>query len=124
MAQLGDYKGRTKSAQLAATVSAGFRTDPVHLPGSGAALVNFEVAPAGSVVTVMSINVAPTSGTVTTAFANGTNGAPGDVVGNFVLARDYKQNFYCPWPLLVNTPGNGEDITFFVYPPAKGTSVD
>jgi hypothetical protein len=122
MATPGNYKGRTKSAQLAAAVSSGFRCDPVHVP---AGVSNFVVCPAGSVVTIMSINVAPSAGGITTSFANSNTGGPGDIIVNSaVLARDYKQNFYCPWPLLVSTPGNGEDVTFFVYPPAKGTSVD
>lgn len=118
-----DYKGRTKGTQAALDILCGARTAPVHIPNAGVS--NFIVCPSGSLVEGWDINVAPSSGGVTLAWANGTNGAPGDViVQGAVLARTYSKPFYCPWSLLVSTPGNVEDVTFYVAAPGKGVTID
>ena len=117
----GDYAGRTKGTQAALNILGGGRVTPVHIPVG--AHTNFEVASAGSWVQGWNLNVAST-GVVVVSFANGTNGAPGDIIANCAAVGAYGQPFYCPWPVLVNTPGDSEDVTFYIAAPGKNTTVD
>lgn len=105
-----DYSKRTHSSQHNSAVASGYAVDFVHIP-SGA--TNFEVAPARSVVTLLSINVAPGSGNV--ILTCGT-----DQVMQAALARDYKMGWYAYAPVFISLPDTTTDATVYVAPPSKG----
>ena len=110
----GDYKRRLQSANKGALVGAGYVVDPVPVPPDGNA---HEVAPAGSVVTVLSINATSTAGV--NEYFKDANGTIQDIMTGATIARDYKQHFYCPWPVYVTTDVS---VTVFVSPPSKGST--
>lgn len=112
----GDYKRRVQSAGTAAGVSSGYRVSPVHVPGGAAA---FEVVQAGGVVALTSINVTSTAG-VNMWFQDST-GTRQIIMAGALTARDYKQHFYCPWPVYISTD---VDVTCFVVAPSKGATTD
>ncbi len=110
----GDYKRRIQSAAKSAAVGAGYANDPVPVPADSQP---HEVAPAGSVVTLLSINATSTAGV--DEYFQDANGTKQTIMSGVTIARDYKQNFYCPWPLYVST-----DVSVIVYvsPPSKGNT--
>jgi hypothetical protein len=112
----GDYKRRVQTAQRGALVGAGFSNDPIHVPAGSS---NFEVCPAGSVVTLLSINVTSSAGV--NEWFQDANGNKQMILVGALTARDYKQHFYCPWALYVSTDA---DLTIMVCPPSKGNTVD
>lgn len=111
----GDYTRRTQSAQRGAAVTSGFANDPVHIP---AGATNFQICSSGSVVVLLSINVTSTSGV--NMFFQDSAGTKQMIMAGALTARDYKQHFYCPWPVYISTDA---DCTVFVCPPAKGAIV-
>lgn len=111
----GDYTRRTQTAQKGALVGAGYANDPVHVPAGS---TNFEVCTSGSVITLLSINV--TSSTGVYEFFKDANGTVQEIMEGALTARDYKQHFYCPWPVYISTDA---DVTVYVSPPSKGAKV-
>lgn len=110
----GDYKHRVNTAQKGALVSAGYMVDPVHVP---AGATNFKVAAAGSVIKTFSINATSTG---TNEFFQDSAGTIQMIMAGATVARDYKQDFYCPWPLYVSSD---VDCTVYVCPPSKGSTI-
>lgn len=113
--QPGDYTRRTQTAQKGALVSSGYAADPVHVPAGS---TNFQVCTSGSVITVLSINNTSSSGV--NEFFKDASGTVQVIMAAVLTARDYKQNFYCPWPVYISTD---TDVTVFVAPPSKGAVV-
>jgi len=112
----GDYKRRIQTTNRGAAVNSGYAVSPVHVPASSG---NFEVAPVGSVVTLMSVNVTSTAGV--NMYFQDSAGTRQMIVAGALTARDYKMNFYCPWPVYVSTDA---DVTVYIAAPAKGNTVD
>ncbi len=110
----GDYKRRIQTAQKGALVGAGYQVDPVPVAPDNAP---HEVAQAGSVITVLSINTTSTAGV--NEWFQDANGTKQDIMTGATVARDYKQHFYCPWPVYVSTDVG---VTVFVSPPSKGST--
>jgi len=108
----GDYKRRVQTTNRGAAVNSGYAVVPVHIPGGS---TNFEVAVAGSVITTTSINVTSTNG-LHMWYQDASNTRQ-DIIQGALTARDYKQNFYCPWPVYVTTD---VDVTCYVAAPSKG----
>lgn len=111
----GDYTRRTQTAQKGALVSSGYAASPVHVP---AASTNFKVCTPGSVITVLSVNATSSAGV--NEWFQDSAGNKQTIMSGVLIARDYKQHFYCPWPVYVSTDA---DITVFVTPPSKGAAV-
>jgi hypothetical protein len=111
----GDYKRRVQSTNRGAAVNSGYGVSPVHVPANAAT----EVAAAGSVITLTSINVTSTAGV--NMWFQDANGTKQMILAGALTARDYKQNFYCPWPVYVSTD---VDVTCYVAPPSKGATQD
>ena len=108
----GDYKRRVQSTNRGAAVNSGYANSPVHVPATSAA---FEVAAVGSVITLTSINVTSTAGV--NMWFQDSNGTKQMIMTGALTARDYKQGFYCPWPLYISTD---VDVTCYIAPPSKG----
>lgn len=113
----GDYTRRTRSTQGNSAVSAGLLVLPFHIPNSTQG--DFQVANESSVCTGFSINIAPSSGSVNVFFQDSA-GTKQDIAMGLTTARDYRIPFYCPWPLFISTPGQGEDLTFYIAAGGKG----
>jgi hypothetical protein len=111
----GDYTRRIQTAQKGALVGAGFANDPVHVPGGA---TNFKVCTSGSVITLVSVNVTSTAGV--NEFFQDSAGTTQMIMAGALTARDYKQHFYCPWPVYISTD---VDVTVYVCPPSKGAPV-
>lgn len=111
----GDYTRRTQTAQKGALVGAGYVVSPVHVPAGS---TNFKVCTSGSVVTVFSVNA--TSSTGVNEWFQDSKGTIQMIMSGVLIARDYKQHFYCPWSLYVSTD---VDLTIMVAPPAKGAAI-
>jgi hypothetical protein len=111
----GDYTRRTQTAQKGALTSSGYACSAVHVP---AGATNFQVCSSGSVITVTSVNGATTSGLF--MYFQDTAGTRQSIILGGTGSRDYKQNFYCPWPVYVSVDA---DTTVYVAPPSKGAVV-
>lgn len=112
----GDYKRRIQSTNRGAAVNSGYAVSPVHLAGGE---TGAQVATAGSVITLTSINVTSTAGVQ--MYFQDSAGTKQYIMEGALTARDYKQNFYCPWPVYITTD---VDVTVFVAPGAKGNTQD
>ena len=112
----GDYKRRVFSTNKGAAVNSGYANSPVFVAGGETA---FEVCPAGSVITTLSINATSTAGV--SEWFQDANGTRQYIMTAALTARDYKQNFYCPWPVYINTDVS---VTVYVAPPSKGATHD
>jgi len=112
----GDYKRRIQSATRGASVGSGYACDPVMVDPDN---LPHQVCPAGSVVTILSINTTSTAGV--NEWFQDSAGNRQEIMMGATIARDYKQHFYCPWPLYVSTDVN---VTVFVAPASKGNTVD
>ena len=110
----GDYKRRVGSTNRAAAITSGYAVSPFPVPAGSA---NIQVAAAGSVITLTSINATSTAG-VNMFFKDSAN-TKQQIMSGVTIARDYKQNFYCPWPVYVSTD---VDVTVYVSPPSKGNT--
>lgn len=111
----GDYKRRVQSTNRGAAVNSGYAVSPVNFASATAA----EVCPAGSVITQTSINVT-SSGGVSLWFQDSA-GTKQYIMRGVLTARDYKQNFYCPWPVYITTD---TDVTVYVAAASKGNTAD
>lgn len=116
----GDYKRRVQSTNRGAAVNSGYAVEPVEIPNG---ISNFEICGAGSVITLTSINVAPGSGGINMWFQDSAGTKQGIITGA-VTARDYKQNFYCPWPVYIEMPDTTANVTVYVASTAKGATAD
>lgn len=112
----GDYKRRIQSTNRASAVNSGYANSPVEVPGGTS---GFEVCQAGGVVCLTSINVTSTAGV--NMWFQDANGTKQQIMAAAVVARDYKQNFYCPWPVYISTDVN---VTCYVAAPSKGNTID
>ena len=108
----GDYKRRVWSTNRGAAVNSGYAVSPVHFAGGEIAA---EVTAAGSVITVTSINVTSSAGV--SMWFQDSAGTKQYIMQGVLTARDYKQNFYCPWPVYITTD---VDVTVYVAPLSKG----
>ena len=108
----GNYQHRVYSTNKGAAINSGYACSPVQLAGGETA---FEVCPAGSVITVLSINATSTAGV--SEWFQDSAGTKQFIMQGALTARDYKQNFYCPWPVYITTDAS---VTVYVAPPAKG----
>jgi hypothetical protein len=112
----GDYKRRVFSTNKGAAVNSGYAVSPVYFAGGE---TGAEVAAAGSVITVTSVNVTSTGGV--SMWFQDSAGTKQYILQGALTARDYKQNFYCPWPVYITTDVS---VTIYVAPPAKGATWD
>lgn len=107
---MADFSKRTHASQYNSAVASGFACDFQHVTGSAG---NFQEIPAGSVITLLSINVAPGSGTVQLFCGS-------DMVMQGSTARDYKMNWYAYAAVRVDIPDTTADVTIYFATPAKG----
>lgn len=107
-----DFSKRVHSTQRNSAVSAGYAVDFVHVTGIAE---NLQIAPARSVVTLLSINLAPSSGSVILMVGN-------DIVMEGQVARDYKMGFYAYAPVFLSIPDATADVTVYVAPSSKGST--
>ena len=112
----GDYKRRVQSANKSASVGAGFSNSPVHVPGDSQP---HQVSQAGMVVTLLSINATSTAGVL--EYFQDSAGTKQVIMSNALTPRDYKQHFYCPWPVYVVSD---VDVTVYVAGTSKGNTTD
>lgn len=112
----GDYKRRVQTTNRGAAVNSGYAVEPVPVDPDNQ---NHEVCQAGGVVTLMSINTTSTAGV--NMWFQDANGTKQGIVNGATAARDYKQNFYCPWPVYVSTDVN---VTCYIAPTSKGNTQD
>jgi hypothetical protein len=110
----GNYSFRTFSTNRGALVNSGYAVSPVHFAGGE---TGAEVAAVGSVITVTSINATSSAGV--SMWFQDSAGTRQFIIEGALIARDYKQNFYCPWPVYITTD---TDVTVYVAPLAKGTT--
>ena len=108
---MADWSKRTHSSQRNSAVSSGYAGDFLHLTGTAE---NIQLIPARSVITLLSINVAPGSGNVQLIVG-------GDIVMAASIARDYKMGFYAYSPVTVAIPDSTADVTVYFAPPPKGS---
>jgi len=111
----GDYTRRLQSARVGASIGAGYLVDPVPISPSE---TGQEACPSGSVVTSISLNATSTAGM--NVWFQDANGNKQGVYTGCLVARDYRNQFYCPWPLYVSCDQN---VTVFCAPPAKGSPI-
>ena len=109
---MADYSKRTHASQYNSAVASGFACDFQHVTGSAG---DFQEIPAGSVITLMSINIAPQSGYVQLFCGS-------DMVMQALTPRDYKMNWYAYAPVKVDIPDTNADVTIYFAVPAKGQS--
>lgn len=112
----GDYKRRVQTTNRGAAVNSGYAVEAVPVAPDSKP---HEVCQAGGVVTTMSINVTSTAGV--NMWFQDANGTIQEIVTGAINARDYKQNFYAPWPVYVVSDVN---VTVYVAAPSKGNTVD
>ena len=112
----GDYKRRVQTAQRGALTSSGWANDPVPVEPDNQP---HEIVAAGGCVTLMSINATSTAGV--NMWFQDANGTKQGIVNGATIARDYKQHFYCPWPVYVSSDVN---VTCYVAAPSKGNTTD
>ena len=110
----GNYSHRVYSTNKGAAVNSGYAVSPIHFAGGETGAV---VAAVGSVITVTSINATSTGGV--SMWFQDTAGTRQFIMEGALTARDYKQNFYCPWPVYITTD---VDVTVYVAPLAKGAT--
>lgn len=110
----GDYKRRIQSTNRAAGVNSGYACSPVMVPPDSNP---HKVCVAGSVVTLMTINVTSTTGV--NMWFQDSAGTKQDILIGALTARDYKLHFYAPWPVYVSTDVN---TTVIVADPSKGNT--
>ena len=103
---MGDYTKRVQSTQRNSSVTAGYAVDFIHVPPGAS---NFLVCTARSVVTLLSINIAPN-------FDNVIFKCGSDIVMVANIARDYKMNFYAYAPITISVPDTVADVTVYVAP--------
>lgn len=113
---LGDYKRRVQTAQRGALTSSGWANDPVTVPPDSQP---HQVCQAGGVVTLMSINATSTAGV--NMWFQDSAGTKQGIINGALVARDYKQQFYCPWPVYVSSDVN---VTCYVTATSKGNTTD
>lgn len=111
----GNYKHRVFTTNRGAAVNSGYAVSPVNFAGGETGV---EVANAGAVITTTSINV--TSSTGVSMWFQDSSGAKQYIMRGALTARDYKQNFYCPWPVYITTD---VDTTVYVAPLSKGNTI-
>jgi hypothetical protein len=112
----GDYKRRIQTTNRGAAVNSGYAVLPVAVDPDEKP---HEVCQAGGVVTLMSINATSTAGV--NMWYQDSAGNTQQIVNGAINARDYKQNFYAPWPVYVSTDVN---VTCYIAAPSKGNTVD
>lgn len=108
----GDYKRRIFSTNRGAAVNSGYANSPVHFAGGE---TGAEVTGAGSVIVLTSLNVTSSSGL--SMWFQDSAGTKQYIIEGALTARDYKMNFYCPWPVYITTD---VDTTVYVAPTSKG----
>lgn len=108
---MADFSKRLKSTTRNSAVTAGYMCDFRHVTG---AAEQVQICPAGSVVTLTSINIAPGSGSAIMFCGS-------DIVAEFTVARDYKQGFYAYAPISLSIPDATGDVTVYFSAPAKGS---
>lgn len=94
----GDYTRRTVSTQRNSSISGGTGNELVPIPAGSA---NFEICQQGTVLHSLSIN--STSSSTILFFKDSAGTEELLTPGGLTIARDYKFNFYCPWPLYIST---------------------
>lgn len=108
---MADYSKRLKSTQRNSAVTSGYMQDFRHVTG---AAEKVQICPAGSVVSLTSVNIAAGSGNVVMLCGS-------DIVAEFAIARDYKQHFYAYAPVYLDIPDTAADVTVYFSPPSKGS---
>lgn len=112
----GDYKRRVQTTNKGAAVNSGYAVAPVPVAPDEKP---HQVCQAGTVITLMSINATSTAGV--NMWFQDANGTQQEILTGAVNARDYKMNFYCPWPVYVSTDVN---VTVYIAGIAKGATQD
>ena len=111
----GDYKSRIGSTNRGAAINSGLAVSPVYFAGGE---TGAQVTGAGSIITTTSVNATSTSGV--SMWFQDTAGTKQYIMQGALTARDYKQNFFCPWPVYITTDAS---VTVYVAPLAKGETM-